>query len=1083
MLLSLVSLFGCILLCCYSVPGSGATIEVYYVKPSKPASAECPKEDGHSLCHTLEYYASKRFNFTNNSELRFLEGEHDLNTSMTNISVSNFTVVGDGSLASISCFDTNLHFRYFTRVNISNLSARNCRVYADYGSEFHVKNVSFFDSGLIASNVEGSSSIVNSLFNNSNHFGMESGFHSLRCKESSDIMLDKNNFISAELTISLQQCTDVRIHITNSNFGNARIDSDFSDAYLQVYMDEISNNFILVRNVTFRARGSEIQLGSNCHCGNETLIQFSEITASNKFTALSANVIPQFYFDFSFSDCAVLIEKSTFSSDEHRYQTSQHELVLENLLLSANPRSISVLDFNRVKNATLDHCTFEHNAQSAIYATNSTLNFRGTNTFVNNSAEKGAAMQLILSYITLRSNSVTNFFSNHAGAVGGAIFIDMSGRSPDSYSLFFHVDYTSYSGSGDILDTIEVNFYNNTAGYAGSSIYGGAINQCDIFTSHMQCGESLFPDLFNISNTESDPSALTSDPYTVYFCRGNDRKPSDARPFPSVIHAFPGGEFTLHLAVVDSSYEGAVPGGIFAHLESEGAKFGPLQSTQLSTRPQCDNYTYSVFTAMDFASFSLAAKFDIPSKIETSFSPTVEVILEDCPFGFIFSPSREMCVCDPVLSENHVQCDINTQTILRPQHVWIGFLNGSSSNESGVIFHPDCPSGYCLPRDLNITSSSGDDQCEPHRTGVLCGKCAKGYSLTLGNQKCSKCSDAYLLLILLFALLGVLLVIVLFVLNLTVTQGTINGLIFYANVVAMSHTLLFSETSYHLYTFIAWLNLDFGIDACLYDGMDSYVKIWLQFIYPFYLWVIVLMIVWISKRFHWLDLGAEGREKAMNVLATLMLLSYTKLQQTVITIMSYAKLEYPDNEARYVWLYDANVEFFKGKHLFLGIAGIVVFIFLIIPYTVLVLLQQLLINYSDRSRLLWWIAPVFNSYAGPYRENYGFWTGILVVVRTIVILILFTVDQIDISLLAILIVSLVLLMTVTNGLLYRRRYLNILESFFYLQVGFFAAGIAYARNNSGSIAAVADISTGLVLIAFLIVIGWHIAKPISICIE
>ena len=70
----------------------------------------------------------------------------------------------------------------------------------------------------------------------------------------------------------------------------------------------------------------------------------------------------------------------------------------------------------------------------------------------------------------------------------------------------------------------------------------------------------------------------------------------------------------------------------------------------------------------------------------------------------------------------------------------------------------------------------------------------------------------------------------------------------------------------------------------------------------------------------------------MKVIVTPLLLFYTKLQQTVVTIISFTTLEYPDGTIRYVWLYDANVEFFKGKHLYLGIAGIFIIVFIIVPY-------------------------------------------------------------------------------------------------------------------------------------------------------
>ena len=158
----------------------------------------------------------------------------------------------------------------------------------------------------------------------------------------------------------------------------------------------------------------------------------------------------------------------------------------------------------------------------------------------------------------------------------------------------------------------------------------------------------------------------------------------------------------------------------------------------------------------------------------------------------------------------------------------MGFINSSNLDERGVVF-TSCPHGYCLPDSINITSDDPDIQCVDNRTGVLCGQCSDGYSLTLGRQKCSECSNMYLLLLLPLAALGPVLVAVLFLLNLTVTDGSINGMIFYANVVAMSHSIRYSDTSSQLYTFIAWLNLDLGITTCFYDGMDAYAETWLQF--------------------------------------------------------------------------------------------------------------------------------------------------------------------------------------------------------------------------------------------------------------
>ena len=63
--------------------------------------------------------------------------------------------------------------------------------------------------------------------------------------------------------------------------------------------------------------------------------------------------------------------------------------------------------------------------------------------------------------------------------------------------------------------------------------------------------------------------------------------------------------------------------------------------------------------------------------------------------------------------------------------------------------------------------------------------------------------------------------------NMTVSTGTLNGLILFANVIRTNQSsFLAPESATLLRVFIAWLNLDLGISTCLYDGMDMYAKVW-----------------------------------------------------------------------------------------------------------------------------------------------------------------------------------------------------------------------------------------------------------------
>ena len=43
--------------------------------------------------------------------------------------------------------------------------------------------------------------------------------------------------------------------------------------------------------------------------------------------------------------------------------------------------------------------------------------------------------------------------------------------------------------------------------------------------------------------------------------------------------------------------------------------------------------------------------------------------------------------------------------------------------------------------------------------------------------------------------------------------------------------------------FIAWLNLDFGIETCFALGLTGYAKTWLQFFFPLYIWSVAGLMI------------------------------------------------------------------------------------------------------------------------------------------------------------------------------------------------------------------------------------------------
>ena len=141
-----------------------------------------------------------------------------------------------------------------------------------------------------------------------------------------------------------------------------------------------------------------------------------------------------------------------------------------------------------------------------------------------------------------------------------------------------------------------------------------------------------------------------------------------------------------------------------------------------------------------------------------------------------------------------------------------------------------------------------------------------------------------------FTAAGILLIAVLLVFNITISQGTLNGLIFYVNIFSISGltNLRTCSMTPPLSVFIAWLNLDLGIETCFYSGLDEYQKTWLQFGFPLYIWLLVLLIIGLSHCSKQM-MRLFGRNN-IALLATLFLLSYNKILKTVITALTFTDI-------------------------------------------------------------------------------------------------------------------------------------------------------------------------------------------------
>ena len=113
--------------------------------------------------------------------------------------------------------------------------------------------------------------------------------------------------------------------------------------------------------------------------------------------------------------------------------------------------------------------------------------------------------------------------------------------------------------------------------------------------------------------------------------------------------------------------------------------------------------------------------------------------------------------------------------------------------------------------------------------------------------------------------------------------------LFYANIIQANHQAFFPRTKINFFTvFISWLNLDLGIETCFYDGIDIYAYSWFQFLFPFYVWFLVGCII-LACRYSQ-SIAKRFGQNPVAVLATLLLMSYSKILQTIIVPLSWTYL-------------------------------------------------------------------------------------------------------------------------------------------------------------------------------------------------
>ena len=730
--------------------------------------------------------------------------------------------------------------------------------------------------------------------------------------------------------------------------------------------------------------------------------------------------------------------------------------------------------------------TFESNDCSAIVAISSNVILAGSIDIKNNRASSGTGLFLCQnSKMFLKGPVNVSITGNTAADVGGGIYA--ANECLDSQpACFFQLTLNSTS-----LDAITVGLWNNNATFAGHAVYGGSIEYCymlgNTFMNDTARYNGNHTDIFNqlFHYTES-VSSITSTPHHICLCEEDKvdcYKPTER------ISAYPGQSIRVRVAIV-GQLNGLVPGLVIADFDDSKINIESLQSVQNINDTRCTALNFTIYSNHTNGTEKIALyaqhyyDINILKHGKHFVYVSITVAIQECPQGFeITTAPPYHCDCTALYTTQELSCNITTQQITRRPPSWLGSTN--TQNTTILLFHKHCPFDYCLQRPVNISVTPQIDQnaqCDFNRSGTLCGSCLENHSIVFGTSNCKQCHNTSLFFLVVPAVAGILLVVVLTALNLTVTEGTLHGLIFYANIVQINSSAFFS-TSKCWYTqaleiFIAWLNLDIGIEVCFYDGMDAYAKAWLQFAFPLYILFISGCIVYLCKKSTFVA-NLAGKN-AVKVLATLVLLSYAKLLRALITSFSFVNLHTATNHVISVWLSDGNLLYLQGKHIPLFIFS-VAFGGVCLPYALTLLLIHQLEKHSQL-RVLFHIRklkPFLDAYTGVYTNRGRCWTGLLLLAR----LFLFSVYAFNITgdprgnftagmFTSILII--VLGWVVRPGI-YKKWTHDVLEASFHLNLAsLFLAASYFNQGKTLTIAAGISVTTALIL--FTGIIAHHSCK-------
>ena len=631
-----------------------------------------------------------------------------------------------------------------------------------------------------------------------------------------------------------------------------------------------------------------------------------------------------------------------------------------------------------------------------------------TNSFVNfsdNSGYQGGAMVLFgKSAFSAGDNSYFYFYNNTATKFGGAICALTSKRIFSNMYL-----KTCFLKVRDLATNVFFHFHSNKA-TIGIDIYTTSIEPCTLChdTIDNSCSDSSFFEKNRFGNftfTDSGKRHVATSPKNFTIDFQDKVMPGIAAPLKIVQYDEVGGDvsqlFPFTIRVQSSIFKNA----------------------------KVDSYTHNSIIILGFPKDE--GKLLLES---TTFTLIVRFQLSSCGPGFVFDNESLKCECSNNYNRNQIQCVSNGSAAIANNY-WAGYKNVSNATPDNFL------TGLCVTQLCNPTNCNDDDQlcslpptadaqelekliCGENRHGRLCGRCVPNKSVYYhsDNFKCgdnTSCQYGIPIYIASELLPVTIIFLIILLFNISLTSGAVYSFVFYVQILSRLNITAFRTIhikDHFTRGVVDFFQLVLGVlsfersgpplEFCIIQTdsiMNLFMIKYATLAYAFFLVLATILIMRIHSCYSCVKVcrrcGRRNiRGSIVDGLSAFLVLCYFQCAVVTSQILTPSKLR----GINYKWyttvsLFDGELDYLKGAHLWYAVPAFLCMIFILIPPPTILILEPILTKlfsmdcftstppkwYYNRLRLK--LMPFLDSFQACFRDRHRYFAGLYFLYRLLFI--------------------------------------------------------------------------------------------------